>query len=322
MRKAEQRIRYAEFCCHTEGLPLFAEAWWLDAVCGAEGWQVALDFDKNGNINGALTYQIVKKWGIKIIQMPPQTGYMNLWLRDDAAWKTESHLRFQRTVLKNLIAQLPSDVAYFNQFLPPSFQNFLPFRWANFHIEPHVAYVLDDLKNTSRLWENLKDTARNKIRKAEKAGISVESSLDFERFYAIFEKNYQRLGVQTRATRQFFERIHAEIKKQNVGKVFFATDTEGSVHAALYVVWSNSTAIYWAAAADENHRTSGATSLLLWRVLENLSARGIQRFEALGSGAENLESFIASFGARQEVFFKISRYRNRFFQQLHLLITH
>ena len=68
---------------------------------------------------------------------------------------------------------------------------------------------------------------------------------------------------------------------------------------------------------DEKTGNSGATRLLLWEVLQELNRRGIPRFEALGSMSENLEPFMSTFGAKQENYWKMTRYGNRFFALLH-----
>ena len=294
------------------------QPWFLDAVCGVDNWAICMDKTANGAINGVLVYHFVEKWGFKIIKMPTLTPYLTIWLRTDEAWKANYKLSFEKTVLKNLIAQLPS-TAFSQQMYPSSFRNWLPFSWAGFQVEPLMKYVLEDFGVMQIVWQNLKDTVRNKIRKAQKSGFSVELGDDIEAFYIIFQKTVNRIGFKTGVTKEMLFQLHAEIRSRDLGKIFFAVDTEGSVLAALYVVWYEKTSIYWIATMDEKAGSSGATSLLVWEVLQELSRRGISRFEATGSMAENLESFISAFGFRQETFWKMTRYGNRFFAFLHFL---
>ncbi len=294
------------------------QPWFLDVVCGADNWGVCMDLAKNGEINGIMVYHFAQKWGFKILKMPTLTPYMNLWLRNSTSWKTEYRLSFERSVLKRLISQLPS-TAFSLQMYPPTFKNWLPFWWKDYQIEPMMNYVIEGLDDVPSVWTNLKGTVRNKIRKAQKVGVTVEIRDDFDTFYQLFRQTVDRIGFNTGVSEQVLRQLHTEIQQQNGGKIFFAVDTSGAIHAALYVLWDKTKALYWISTTNEKAGNSGATSLLLWEVLQELSRRGIRRFEATGSMVENLESFITSFGAKQETYWKITHYNNHFFEFLHFL---
>jgi Acetyltransferase (GNAT) domain len=319
--------QYIRFCADTEGVSqgnrervsIFAQPWFLDAVCGADNWGVCMDFGKNGEVNGAMPYHFVKKWGFKILKMPTLTPYMSVWLNIDPTWKTEHRLSFEKTVLKTLIEQLPKTV-FSMQMYPPNLQNWLPFLWKGYRVEPLLNYIIDDLENTEQVWANFKSLLRKKIRKAEKQGITVVIRDDFEAFYNIFEKTTHRIGFKTGATKAILFRAHEEIRRQDAGKMFFALDTEGDILAAFYIIWDAKQASYWVATMDEKAGNSGATNLLMWTVLQELGRRKIPKFESAGSMAENLESFITAFGARQELFWKMTKYGNRLFAFFHFLI--
>jgi hypothetical protein len=310
--------KYAETTFHTEG-SIFHQTWFLDAVCGEGNWAVCLDEDKNGLVQGVLIYHTARQWGFPIIKQPTLTPFMPLYLHDEAHWKNTFRLSFQKKTLRRLFSQIPP-TAHFLQFYPPYFKNWLPLKWLGFRIEPMMLYAIQPLQDTDRLWSNLKDTVRNKIRKAEKSGIEVVLSDDFDGFYKLFTATFSRLKAKTGATENILRRLDTEIRKRQVGQIYLARqiNTADSI-AALYVVWDKTTAYYWVAATGDTTQNEGATSLLLWSVLKDLGQRGIKRFEATGSMAENLETFIAAFGAEQEVFWKVSRYGNRFWAVLHSL---
>ena len=106
-------------------------------------------------------------------------------------------------------------------------------------------YVIEGLDDVQSVWDNLKDKARNKIRKAQKSGVTVEMRDDFDTFYQLFRQTIDRIGFETGASEQVLRQLHTEIQRQNVGKIFFAVDNLGIIHAALYVIWNKTTALYW-----------------------------------------------------------------------------
>ena len=109
----------------------------------------------------------------------------------------------------------------------------------------------------------------------------------------------------------FLQHLHAKIAENQAGQLYTASDTEGSVHAALYIIWDKTTAYYWLGGSAIAHRNSGALTLLLWEIMQDMAQKGIQNFDFTGSDLENLESFFSAFNAEKKTYFKVSRYGNR-----------
>ena len=310
--------QYLKFCEVTEGLTIFMQPWFLDIVCGSNNWDICMDISKNGKVNGVLVFHFVQKWGFKILKMPTLTPYMNLWIRNETTWKTEYKLSFEKSVLQNIFSQLPTSV-FSLQMYPPSLQNWLPLWWAGYRVEPMMNYVLDDLKDIDCVWLDMKSTIRNTINKAKKLNVKITTCEDIDLFYSIFKQTVERIGFKTGITQRILSELHQEIQNRNAGKIFLAIDADGNICATFYIIWNEITAFYWIAAMNENFNKNGATSLLLWEVLQKMNQQGIQKFVAIGSMAKNLEFFITRFGFKQEVYWKITRYGNRFFEFLHFL---
>jgi hypothetical protein len=294
------------------------QPWFLDTVCDENSWNVCLDFEKNGSIQGILIYHIVEKWGFKILKMPPLLPAMPLWIKDDPTWKNEHRLSFEKTVLQNLIAQLPKSV-FSLQFYPPTFKNWLPFWWAGYRIEPMLNYVIDNVDNLTAVWDNMKSATRRKIHKAQNERFKVEKSDDIEAFYTLFLQTINRVGFKTHTTESLLVKLHTLILVKKTGQIYFVKDKSNVVVAALYVLFDGKTGYYWIPTMNEKAGNSGATSLLMWEVLNDLSQQRITQFKATGSMLPNLEAFITAFGATQETYWKMTKYGNQFMAFLHLL---
>ncbi len=325
MKNEHNKAQYTQFCRDNAALenggfqvPVFGQAWFLDAVCGAENWGVCLDIAQNGQINGALPYFLKTKWGLNIIQQPVLTGYMGLWIRYETTWHLHQKASQERAVLKNLIAQLPK-TAFFSQAYAPHFQNWLPFHWAGFDTTVRMTHILRGLENSAVLFKNFKENVRKKIKKSVPT-IHVETSDDVALVYTIYAQIMETKGRKMSYALAFLSNLHAKIKENQAGQLYKAVDTEGSVHAAVYVVWDGTTAYYWLGGSAIVHRNSGALTLLLWEIMQDVAKRGIQNFDFTGSHLENLESFFAAFNAEKQTYFKVSRYDNRFLKFVDRLI--
>ena len=65
---AARKVKYGTFCQdHID--TVFQKDWWLDSVCGADGWDVVL-FEVQEKVLGAMPYAISKKGFYTIISQP------------------------------------------------------------------------------------------------------------------------------------------------------------------------------------------------------------------------------------------------------------
>ena len=311
--------QYIKFCANTEGVSIFGQPWFLDAVCGSENWNVCMDFAKNGEVDGVLVYHFVKKWGFTILKMPLLTAYMGLWikpLREGA--KLHQNTSQKRNVLKKLIGQLPQ-FSFFSQTFLPDFMYWEPFYWAKFEHHLMVTHIIEGIQDNDFIFNNFKENTQKNIRKAAKI-VCLEKSNNPKIVYDIYERIQKRYGRSMSYSLSFLEKLHEEIQKHKAGQLYLARDTEGGqIHAALYIIWDKTTAYYWLGGSDELFRNSGALSFLIWEILKDVAQRGIDRFDFTGASAENLETYFTSFGAEKRPYLSINRSSNKIIMFLRLL---
>ncbi len=318
-KKGTLKEQYIKFCAHTEGLTIFMQPWFLDAVCGSDKWAVCMDIAKSGEVNGVLVYHFGKKWGFNMIKMPLLTPYMGLWIKTKKDGKFHEINSQERSVLTNLISQLPQ-VSYSSQSYPPNFMNWLPFNWANYQHQLKVTHVVENLGNSDSVFDNFKENTQKKIRKVSKT-ICIEKSDDPQIVYDIYTKIQKRYGEEMSYSLSFLEILHQEIQKSKAGQLYIAKSTEdGKIHAALYIVWDSTSAYYWLGGSDEEFRNSGALTFLIWEIMKDVAKRGICRFDFTGSSMQNLETYFTSFGACKVPYLNFNRFHNRFLALLHFLM--
>jgi hypothetical protein len=99
-------------------------------------------------------------------------------------------------------------------------------------------------------------------------------------------------------------------KANNSRKIFYARDDQGTVHAAIYIVWDEISAYYLMGGTDQSYRNSGATSLCMWEAIK-FASTVTERFDFEGSMIESVERFFRAFGARQIPYFQIRKVNSR-----------
>ena len=85
-----------------------------------------------------------------------------------------------------------------------------------------------------------------------------------------------------------------------------ATDSDGNIHAAMFLVWSNKTVYYLVGGSNPKYRNSEAMTMLIWKAIEFGSSMSSE-FDFEGTMVESIERFIRGFGAEQIPYFQLTK---------------
>jgi hypothetical protein len=272
---------------------LFEEPYWLDAVA-PDQWH-AVEVEHDGHVIGRLPYATKRRFGLKAITSPSLTPWLGPWIRRTGA-KPANELAHQHEVLEQLIKGLPK-ADKMSISCAPEFQNLMAFYWAGYVLKLAYTYRLYDVEDHQRLWSGMRDTVRNKCKKAEKL-TAINRERDVGTVIAAMEQTFRRQGMDMSATFPTLERIDEVMGRRNQRAIYAAEDGQGRVHAAVYVVYDDRHSFYLCSGSDPELRNSGAHALALWHAIKDTAGRS-QMFDFEGSMVRNIEPFIRGFGPHQ-----------------------
>lgn len=272
---------------------IFQEPWWLDAV--AEGAWRSLEVVRGGQIAARMPIVFRRKFGLRVISHPPLTPTLGPWIRPSTAGAPK-RLATEKDLFNELIDQLPrSD--YFVANFHHQITNWLPFYWRGFNQTTRYTYILNDVSDLDEVWTGFQENVRREIRKARKE-LAVRTDLSADHVIKLVELTFLRQGRKLPFRRELVQRIDAACALRNARRMFFAEDSKGRLHAALYVVFGKGSAYYLLGGADPQLRTSGAQSLLFWEAIRFASGMGL-KFDFEGSDIEPIERVFRAYGALQ-----------------------
>jgi hypothetical protein len=254
-----------------------------------------------------MPYVLKKRHGLTLLTTPPLTKYLGPWLRESDA-KYTNRLSRQKELMQELIDRLPP----FDYFIQPfhySVTNWLPFYWRGFEQTTNYTYVIEDLHDLESVWGATRENIRREVRKACKK-VAVHTGLSVTRFLDLNEMTFKRQGRPLPYTCELVERLDSACAMRDARKIFFAEDSHGRIHAAVYIVWDEESAYYLMGGADPELRNSGVMSLLIWEAIQ-FSAKVTKRFDFEGSMVESIERFFRAFGARQVPYFSVKKVSSR-----------
>lgn len=281
---------------------VFCQPWWLEAVSPG-CWGVAVVW-RGEEVAAVWPYAYKLRLGrYRLLELPELTFYLGPWLRPSTA-KYTRRLAEEKDLMTELLPALP-EFASFQQLFHPSVTNWMPLQWHGFSQTTRYTYRFEDTRDLDALWGGVKENIRTDVRKAQKQLRVVEQE-DPRKFLELQRATYARQGMEMPFREETFFRLDAECVSRGARTILCAIDPEDRLHAAAYLVRDASSVYSLLRASDPVLRTSGATSLVLWKAVELASAEG-KSFDFVGSWEEAIERFVRGFGGRQVPFFEITK---------------
>jgi len=309
-----KKDRYYKLCDEKQNIPLFMQAWWLNAVCDNKNWCV-LFYEKKNKIIGVLVYYFVIKFGFKIIIQPQLTQSSGIWIDYPVNLTSYETLSLEKVVMSNLIDQLNElSFSYYDQNFHPSITNWLPFFWKGFTQSTRYTYQIEDISDTDKCYQNFSYAKKKHISKASK-NLSIDFELSGEMFYDELQQNLKTVHKAVYYSKELFLKLFTECKSRNQGCIVTARDNQLKIHAANFIVWDNNCTYNLVSTINQELKSSGASSLVVWEAIK-LSSSKTKVFDFEGSMNENIENSFRQFGSIQKPYFRIRKYNSFIFKIL------
>ena len=308
---------YRALCESEDSIPLFSQAWWLDAVVGSDGWRVVLVLN-GSEIAGSLPLYEKRKFGMSIVSQPKLTQSLGPWVRASSA-KYCKALGQEKDILSALATGVPDSTAVYRQNWSPDRTNWLPFYWLGYEQTTRYTYRLDLRHGVDALWGEVQENIRRECRKArDRFSIEVREANSVSEFYQLNTKTFKRQGKQIPYGLDLVAAIHTAAEKRGQVDMLVASDESGNVHAAAFIVRDSRTAFYLMGGGDPDYRNSGAGSLVMWEAVCRQIGH-VDSFDFEGSMLEPVERFFRGFGAIQTPFFQVQKFNSKLLKSMYCI---
>jgi hypothetical protein len=279
--------KYRQYC-KKHSVDLYANDWWLDAVCGGDWDVVEHDGDR-------LAFPLKKKYGLKLIAQPKLT--LGLAAISPSSKKPD---------LEKLLELLPSFDLLDVYFLPESPRDF---QSKNFKIQSRITHRLTDLSDTKKVFSGFDSSRRQQIRKAEK-NISVKALNDASVLFKMISLTFKRQSRKVPYSLDYVKKIYEACTMHDCGKILVAQDAEGNTHGACFIAWDNQTAYYIMGGSDPKFKSSAAYSLLMWEAIKE-SAKRSKQFDFCGSSIPSVAKFFKGFGSIETPYLHLKKVNSK-----------
>ncbi len=304
---------YRQFCTTTEDLPVFAQAWYLDAVCEGGNWEVIL-IEKGGEIAASLPYFLKQKGPIRYVTMPHLTKFLGPYVLPK--YRQTKH---EAKLIRKLIEQLPK-LTYFKQNLHYPYTNWLPFHWQGFRQQTHYSYRLTPLDDLEQIYAGISADYRNQKMAKVEGVLQLRTDLPTMEFYRVAAMSYERQAMTFPFSKNYLDHLIATLKEQNSGQVFYAVDQEHQIHSVALLLWDKTSSYLSIIGDDPSFRSQGGGIWLAWQLIQYTSQElQLPTFDFLGSMIEPIERVRRQFGAMQTPYHAVWKYSSRWWEFLDVL---
>ena len=234
-RVVERKEEYSLFC-NKEYVPIYSKPWWLDAVCGANNWDVWL-YKPNGIVEAAMPFYIENRNGYRYITKAPLTQNNGIIFKDISQYREAAKEKFEEKVINEACEYISSiNVDVYEQQYQPEFTNWLPFFWNHYKAIVRYTYEIEDLTDMEKVWNNFDKNRRSKIKKGEKNANFIETT-DYVQFYVEHEKIFTKQGLKCPFSMDLWERLVKSCVQNDAGKMTLAVTNDGTPTSVSFVVW-------------------------------------------------------------------------------------
>ena len=252
--------KYHQLCSAEKSIPIFSRDWWLDTVCGKDRWEVLL-VEEKGKITAAMPLYIPQR---NIISMPSCTQTMGPWFAPESGdTKYTKTLGRRQALCKQLLENL-KPYPHFLQNFHYNITDWLPFYWEGYQQTTRYTYLLKGIQDADALRENMSPNIRRNITKAkDKYHITVKRGISIGEFLKVQAQTFERQHTTNKEDTETLVKLINVCRERNQGDLWGGYDDQGRLHAAVFIVWQESSAWYLAGGGDPALRESGAAGTVL-----------------------------------------------------------
>lgn len=314
--------RYIDFCKKTY-VPIYSQSWWLDAVCGPENWDVWL-LENGSEIEAAMPFYIEKRGEYTYITKALLSQNNGIIFNYPNGIKDVGMQQFEERVINAACEFIQSlNVDVYEQQYHYTFKNWLPFFWNFYSAITRYTYVLDDLNDLAKVWENMSSKYRKNIKKGQK-NARFETDLDYVSFYQEHEKVFLKQGLSCPFTFEQWEKIYMACKEHNVGKILCAKTSMGQITSVLFLIWDDESVYHLLGGSIPEYQNLETYNALTWEAIKFASSKGL-KYDFEGSVIKRISKSFREFGGEPKSYFRIRKVfnpniiRNEAEQQIKLL---
>lgn len=299
--------KYIQFCKKVY-VPIYSKAWWLDAVCGSENWDVWL-YLNGDEVLAAMPYYMEQKGEYRYITKALLTQNNGIIFNCPEGAKFIASQIYEERVINaacEFIESLNLDV--YEQQFHYNFQNWLPFFWNRYTAITRYTYVLEELNDIEEVWQRVSSKYRGKIKKGQNKA-KIERGLEAEKFFKEHEKVFLKQGLKCPFSMEQWARIYRVCKEHDACEIFYALEKGGNIASVLFLIWDEKSVYQLLGGSMPLYQNLDTYDALIWEGIKFAAEKGL-KYDFEGSVIKRISKSFREFGGEPKPYFRIRKVFN------------
>lgn len=314
---------YKAICSEHPEIPVYAQYWWLDAISDKCDWDVIVVRDGNGNLTATMPYVVRKRMCFTTISYPIQSPLLGIhFFYPNPEMKTDNYERQtfeEKYTFEILNAIEKMNPSLFSQNFSTDFGNHLPFFWHGYSQSTRYTYKLESIEDLDSVFNNLRKSKQKQIRKAQREGLTTSFDMNVDDFIEFHKYTYKKRGEFDLICRFGWEEFLHKVADHPNTRFVGVRDKEGTLLSVFFLAWDSRYAYYLLTGIDQDKKSLGAPSLMLWDTFLFLQGK-TKGFDFEGSMTQGIGSSHREFGAKLFPYLHIYKYYSTPFRLLGKLL--
>jgi len=284
---------------------IYCQPWWMDAVCGAQNWDVWL-YRKGNEILAAMPYYMEQRGPYRYITKAPLTQSNGIVFCYDKNAKPQTRASFEEKVIDEAALWLDQqNFDVYEQQYSHTFTNWQPFFWNRFKCILRYTYVIED---TSSM-ETVKAGYSAKLRNDMKKGLQNTACFEFlpsDEFYWEHEKIFAKQGLACPFSYELWSRLFAACTENNSGTTMCIRNHQGNISSLAFFVWDDRYVYLLMGGGVPEYSSENTFSVLVQKGIELASVQG-KGFDFEGSMIKRIAKAFRDFGGTPMPYYRIRK---------------
>ncbi len=198
---------------------------------------------------------------------------------------------------------------YVNLVNSPGLQDIRAFTQNGWDSKVYYTYILPI---SGDIFDWISKNARRSVRKAQKLGMYATQHFDTEMYWDLTVETFSKHNSRPSSSKEHLVNMLHMIKDKGMGEMWVARTSSGEIAAAEVILRDSKNVHRWSAASSEEHLNSGATSLLLCEIFNDIKNRNYTSINLMAGNFAHLSAFITSFNPNLVPYYGVELHNNKY----------
>lgn len=296
---------------------LFSTSAWKQIIESGTGFKLRfIGVFRNDNLVGGVSFMEKKQLGCLCALQPLCTPYLGIILPERITTKISDAISREHASIKHICRFLEKHYAQTDLVNEPAFLDARPLLRRKWIVKPRFTYRLA-INDPDKNWKEFDGSLRRAIKKAEKSNLEIKETItgDAEGIHSLVDDTLSRKGGKNPVPENLTRMIATNEELTHGRTILEARSSEGKLISALVTVSDWRRAYYSIATTDPAYLSTGVNSLLVWRMINILSEKGVTELDFQGANIQSIARYKEHFNPQIVSHFRIQKWTNPVFEK-------